>query len=296
MDLFGQALPTPVGVGLGVLLGLIVGSFLNALIHRLPRRMEAELTSMCAEQAGQEPTAAASPHRWFGLAYLMSPPSSCPACGHRIKPLENIPIVSWLILKGRCSNCGTRISLQYPLVELASGVLSGLIVLHFGAGWSALALLLLTWGLLAMSVIDVHHHLLPDVLVLPLLWLGILFNLSGHGLTDIHSALIGATAGYLSLWFLFHLFLLLTGKEGMGYGDFKLFALFGAWLGWQYLPQILLLSTIVGAMVGISLILIRGRDRNLPIPFGPYLAAAGWIALLWGEQINRSYLQMMRFG
>ncbi len=270
------------------LLGLIVGSFLNVLIFRLPRRLEAELAAACQEQAGEE--VAHEPNSWFGLRYLIVPPSSCPACGHRIRAWENIPVLSWIRQKGRCTACGERISIQYPVVELISGLLSLVVVWHFGFSFQALAALLLTWALIAMSVIDIRIQILPDVLILPLIWLGLLLNLDGL-FTDIHSAVYGAVAGYLSLWFIFHLFLLITGKEGMGYGDFKLFALFGAWLGWQLLPQILLVSAAVGAVTGIAMILFLGRDRSLPIPFGPYLAAAGWIALLWGEEINRSYLK-----
>ncbi len=269
-------------------LGLIVGSFLNVIIYRLPRRMEAELEAACGEHAGDE--VAQEPNSWFGLKFLLTPPSTCPACGHRIRAWENVPLISWLLQKGRCASCGTRISIQYPVVELLSGLLSLVVVWHFGFTWQALAALILTWALLAMSVIDIRIQILPDVLILPLIWLGLLLNLDGM-FTDIHSAVYGAVAGYLSLWFIFHLFLLITGKEGMGYGDFKLFALFGAWLGWQLLPQILLLSAAVGAITGIGMIVFMGRDRSIPIPFGPYLAAAGWIALLWGEEINRSYLK-----
>ncbi len=270
------------------LLGLVVGSFLNVVAYRLPRRMEAELEAACRERAG-EPSGQPA-NAWFGLKYLMVPPSSCPHCGHRIRPLENVPLLSWLRQKGRCSACGGAISIQYPAVELLSGLLSLVVAWRFGFTPQAGAALLLTWALIAMSVIDIRVQLLPDVLILPLIWLGLLLNLDGL-FTDIHSAVWGAVGGYLSLWFVFHLFLLITGKEGMGYGDFKLFALFGAWLGWHYLPQILLVSAAVGAVTGLALILVRGRDRNLPIPFGPYLAAAGWIALLWGEEINRGYLK-----
>ena len=273
---------------LAFILGLIVGSFLNVVIHRLPRRMEAELDAACRERSGE--AVEHEPNSWFGLKFLLTPPSTCPSCGHRIRAWENIPLVSWLLQKGRCTSCGTRISIQYPVVELLSGLLSLVVAWHFGFTWQALAALVLTWALIAMSVIDIRIQVLPDVLILPLLWLGLLLNLNGM-FTDIHSAIYGAVAGYLSLWFIFHLFLLITGKEGMGYGDFKLFALFGAWLGWQMLPQILLLSAAVGAFTGIGMILFLGRDRNIPIPFGPYLAAAGWIAMLWGEEINRSYLK-----
>jgi leader peptidase (prepilin peptidase)/N-methyltransferase len=274
---------------LGFILGLLVGSFLNVVIFRLPERMEQDLKDACEELAGKE--VAPRPNKWFGLAWLMYPPSSCMSCGHRIRAWENIPVISWLLQKGRCSACGTRLSVQYPVVELLSAIFSLAVVWHFGFTWQALAALLLTWALLAMSVIDIRLQILPDVLILPLVWLGLLLNLDGM-FTDIQSAIYGAVAGYLSLWFLFHLFLLITGKEGMGYGDFKLFALFGAWLGWQFLPQILLVSAVVGAISGLGMILFLGRDKSIPIPFGPYLAAAGWIAMIWGEDINRSYLQL----
>ncbi len=274
-------------------LGLIVGSFLNVVIYRLPRRMERELQDACEELAGKETEY--QPNRWFGLAYLMSPPSTCLSCGHRIKAWENIPVVSWLLQKGKCTSCGTRLSVQYPVVELLTAVLSLAVAWHFGFSWQALAALLLTWSLIAMSVIDIKLQLLPDVLILPLIWLGLMLNLNGW-FTDIESAIYGAVAGYLSLWFIFHLFLLITGKEGMGYGDFKLFALFGAWLGWQMLPQILLVSAVVGAISGLGMILFLGRDKAVPIPFGPYLAAAGWIAMLWGDKINQSYLQFAGIG
>ena len=278
---------------LSFVVGAIVGSFLNVIVYRLPRRMERELEDACAEQRGEQTSEPRN--QWFGLKFLIVPASSCPACGHGIRAWENIPILSYLIQKGRCTACGTGISVQYPLVELLSGLLSLAVVWRFGLTEPALWALLLTWALLAMSVIDIHHQLLPDILILPLIWLGLLINLNG-GFTDIGSAVFGTVAGYLFLWFIYHLFLLVRGKEGMGYGDFKLFALFGAWLGWQLLPQILLLSSLVGALAGVGMILLRGRDKSIPIPFGPYLAVAGWIALLWGEQINRSYLQLAGIG
>lgn len=270
------------------LLSLTVGSFLNVVIHRLPLRMEQELADACEERAGKE--IEYRPNKWFGLAYLMSPGSSCPDCGHAIRAWENIPLISYLMQKGRCTACGSKISWRYPAVELLCALLSVVVVWHFGFSPEALAALVLTWALLAMSVIDIRVQILPDVLILPLIWLGLLLNLDGL-FTDIHSAVYGGVAGYLSLWLIFHLFLLFTGKEGMGYGDFKLFALFGAWLGWQLLPQILLMSAAVGAIAGIGMILFLGRDRAVPIPFGPYLATTGWIAMLWGEEINRSYLK-----
>lgn len=284
----GPAITLPVTL----LLGLVVGSFLNVVIYRLPQRMRQELAEACSDQEGLEDVP--SSNKWFGLQYLISPASTCPSCGHKIRSWENIPVLSYLIQKGSCTACHAKISLQYPVVEMACALLSVAVVYKLGPGWPALFALLLTWTLLALSVIDIEHQLLPDVLVLPVLWLGLLVNMNGM-FTDIESALYGAVAGYLALWFIYHLFLLFTGKEGMGYGDFKLFALFGAWFGWQMLPQILLVSSVVGAVVGVSLIVIKGRDHNLPIPFGPYLAAAGWIALLWGDEINRQYLQLAHF-
>lgn len=279
---------------LGFILGLILGSFLNVVIFRLPQRMESELEEACAEHNGEESTYAAA-NRWFGLDYLITPASTCPSCGHAIRAWENIPVFSYLFLAGRCSACKTPISIQYPVVEFISGLLSLVVVWHFGLSWEALFALILTWGLLAMSVIDIRLQLLPDVLILPLIWLGLMLNLDSM-FTDIGSSVYGAVAGYVSLWLVFHLFLLLTGKEGMGYGDFKLFALFGAWLGWQLLPQILLISSLVGAVTGLGMILFLGRDKSIPIPFGPYLAVAGWIALLWGKEINQSYLQFAGIG
>ena len=272
-----------------LLLGLVVGSFLNVVILRLPRHMRAELAEACADLRDEttEPVA----NRWFGLDYLISPPSTCPNCGHAIRAWENIPVLSYLLLRGRCSSCRSTIGVRYPLVELATGLLSLLIVLHFGVTLAGAAALLLTWTLIAMTVIDLDEQLLPDQLTLPMVWVGLLVNINGT-FTDLSSAVIGAAAGYLSLWLVFQLFRLLTGREGMGYGDFKLLAVFGAFLGWQLLPQVILLSSLVGAAVGISLVLLRGRDRQVPIPFGPYLAVAGLIALLWGEQINRTYLQI----
>lgn len=267
------------------LLGLFVGSFLNVVAYRLPKIMEADWKQQCSELFGSED----SDKQEKKQLTLSHPSSSCPNCGHKIRALENIPIISWLILKGLCSNCKQPISIRYPIIELATGLLSLAVALHFGFSWQAGAALLLTWALIALTLIDFDHQLLPDSIVLPMLWLGLILSLFNI-FTDSHSAIIGAAAGYLSLWIVFQLFRLITGKEGMGYGDFKLLGLFGAWFGWQSLVQIILLSSVVGAAVGISLILVRGRDRNIPIPFGPYLAAAGWISLIWGEQINAAYL------
>ncbi len=272
-----------------LLLGLIVGSFLNVLILRLPKRMQAELGEACAELRGEQTEPL--PNRWFGLDYLISPASSCPHCGHKIRAWENIPIISYMLLRGRCSSCRAGIGMRYPIVEATTGLLSLLVVLQFGATAQGFVALVLVWALIALTVIDLDEQLLPDQLTLPLLWLGLLVNISGM-FTDLVSAVIGAAAGYLSLWFVFQLFRLLTGREGMGYGDFKLVAVFGAFLGWQILPLVILLSSLIGAIVGIGLIVLRGRDRQIPIPFGPYLALAGLVALLWGEQINRAYLQL----
>lgn len=268
------------------LLGLFIGSFLNVVIYRLPKMMESDWRKQCHEflqlKAGTEPSEPP--------LTLSRPGSSCPHCGHKIRAWENIPVISWLLLRGRCSACKQPISLRYPLVELATGLLSLAVALHFGFNWQTAAALPLTWALIALTLIDFDEQLLPDSIVLPMLWLGLLLSVFDI-FTDSHSAIIGAVAGYLSLWLIFQAFKLATGKEGMGYGDFKLFALFGAWFGWQSLVQVILLSSVVGAVVGILLIGIRGRDRNIPIPFGPYLAAAGWISLIWGNQINSAYLQ-----
>lgn len=246
--------------------------------------MEAQWTRDCREHLGQDNVSGEAPFN------LNRPSSHCPNCKHKIRPWENIPVLSWLLLKGRCSECGKTISPRYPIIEAVTGLLSLAIALHFGLNWAMLGALLLTWALIALSMIDFDTQLLPDNITLPFLWLGLLISMTAL-FTDTESAILGAAAGYLSLWSVYQLFKRLTGKEGMGYGDFKLLAMLGAWLGWQYLPQIILLSALVGAIVGVSLIVLRGRDRNIPIPFGPYLAAAGWISLMWGEQINQAYLR-----
>jgi len=267
-------------------LGLLIGSFLNVVIHRVPRMMKQEWHSDCCELLeieNQNNAAESSPFNLF------KPNSHCPHCKCEIKPWQNIPIISYLSLRGKCANCEERISIRYPLVEATSALLSGLIAFYFGATEQTLALLLLTWSLIALTMIDVDHQLLPDSITLPLLWLGILLNTQGI-FTDLTSSVWGAIAGYLSLWSVFWLFKLLTGKEGMGYGDFKLLAALGAWMGWQALPLIIILSSVVGAVIGIAGIIIMGRDKNVPIPFGPYLAIAGWIALLWGDQLTQAYL------
>ena len=271
-----------------VVFGLLIGSFLNVVVYRLPLMLQRDWQSQ-AREVLELP--AAAPADTFNL---ILPNSCCPQCGHEIRPWENIPVISYLFLRGKCSNCKTPISKRYPLVELACGLLSGYVAWHFGFTWQAGAMLVLAWGLLAMSLIDVDHQLLPDVLVLPLLWLGLIVNYFGL-FTSLEDALWGAIAGYLSLWSVYWLFKLVTGKEGMGYGDFKLLAMLGAWGGWQILPLTILLSSLVGAVLGVIILRMRGSDSGTPIPFGPYLAIAGWIALLWGDVITGSYLKFAGF-
>ncbi|UVE18516.1 A24 family peptidase [Pseudomonas sp. LS44] len=271
-----------------LLLGLLVGSFLNVVIHRLPKMMLSDWKAQAREVL--ELPAEASGHTFN----LILPNSHCPACGHEIKAWENIPLLSYLALRGKCSACKAPISLRYPLVELACGLLSAYVAWHFGFNWQGGAMLLLTWGLLAMSLIDADHQLLPDVLVLPLLWLGLIINQFGL-FASLEDALWGAIAGYLSLWSVYWLFKLITGKEGMGHGDFKLLAMLGAWGGWQILPLTILLSSLVGAVLGVIMLRLRNAETSTPIPFGPYLAIAGWIALLWGDQITATYLQFAGF-
>ncbi len=267
------------------LLGLFVGSFLNVVIHRLPKMMEREWQAQAAELRGEP----APRQEHFNLA---TPRSRCPHCGHLITAVENIPLISYLALRGRCRHCGASIGKRYPIVEAVSALLSGYAAWHFGFGLAAVAALLFIWTLLALAFIDVDTQLLPDDLTLPLLWLGLLFNL-GDTFTDLSSAVIGAMAGYLVLWAVYWLFKLATGKEGMGYGDFKLLGAIGAWLGWQILPLTLLVSSLVGALIGIALIVFARHGRNVPIPFGPYLAAAGVIALFWGETLTTHYLGVL---
>lgn len=273
----------PAFISVVVVLGLLVGSFLNVVIHRLPLIMHREWQQQCHELIGSE-----APQT--DTLTLSTPRSRCPHCSHAISALENIPVISYLILRGRCRGCQASISVRYPLIEALTGLLSAVVAWHFGFSWACFGALLLTWALIALTFIDVDEQLLPDSITLPLLWLGLFFNLFGS-FTDLQSAVIGALAGYLSLWLVFHAFRLVTGKEGMGFGDFKLLAALGAWLGWQFLPVIILLSSLVGAVVGISLVLLRQHQRSQPIPFGPYLAAAGWLALVWGETINQGYLR-----
>jgi leader peptidase (prepilin peptidase)/N-methyltransferase len=287
-------------IGATTVLGLLVGSFLNVVIFRLPKMLERQWLGQCREYlatAGElsddtPPDHAGTAEQPFDL---IRPASHCPKCGRGVKAWENIPIISYLFLRGRCAGCGTRIPLRYPLVEAITGVMSAVVVWHFGFTYAAAGALLLTWALIALTFIDFDHQLLPDNITLPFVWLGLAFNLFAV-YTSLGAAVIGAMAGYLVLWSVYVVFKFLTGKEGMGYGDFKLLAVLGAWLGWQVLPVIIILSSVVGAVVGVVLVLLRRHGRDVPIPFGPYLAAAGWIALLWGEQITSGYLRWAALG
>ena len=275
-------------VAIALLLGLIVGSFLNVLVWRLPKMLEREWRAQAQEVLGLPADPAGATYN------LMHPASCCPQCNHPIRAWENIPLLSYLLLKGRCAHCREPISARYPFTELACALISATVAWHFGFGWQAGAVMLLSWGLLAMSLIDVDHQLLPDVLVLPLLWLGLILN-SADVLTSLPDALWGAVIGYLSLWTVFWLFKVITGKDGMGYGDFKLLALLGAWGGWQILPMTLLMSSLLGVAAGLILLRLRKPQASIPMPFGPCLAIAGWIALLWGGQITDFYLQSVGF-
>jgi leader peptidase (prepilin peptidase)/N-methyltransferase len=288
-------------------LGLMVGSFLNVVIHRLPRTLAREWRSQALEvlnEWGQDGNAPDTVHTASpALAQVRSvlssaprynlfvPRSACPHCGHQISAVENIPLLSWLWLRGRCAQCKTAISPRYPAVEGLTGLLSAYAAWHFGFSLETLAALVFCWALIAASIIDFETQLLPDDITLPLLWIGLLFNLQAT-FTPLSSAVIGAIAGYLALWSVYWVFKLVTGKEGMGYGDFKLLAAIGGWLGWKLLPAVILLSSLVGAIVGILLIVLGRHARQVPIPFGPYLAAAGVIALFWGEALNRAYLRL----
>ena len=279
--------------GTSLVLGLVIGSFLNVVIHRLPIMMERHWRAECAALATEAPTLPAEP---AGRYNLMVPRSSCPSCQAPIAARHNIPVLSYLWLRGRCARCRSRISARYPLVEALTGLLSALVAWRFGFGWPALAALVLTWFLVALAAIDIDRQLLPDSLTLPLMWIGLVLSLfaPGPGGTpvpvDPRASLIGAAAGYLSLWGIYHLFRALTAKEGMGYGDFKLLAALGAWMGWQMLLPTVLIAAAVGAVVGLVLIVVRGRSSAIPIAFGPFLAAAGWLMLLYGHQLVGYYL------
>jgi leader peptidase (prepilin peptidase)/N-methyltransferase len=269
-------------VAIAAVVGLCIGSFLNVVIHRLPKMLERGWAEQCAELRGE--TLPAEP------AYnLVVPRSRCPSCGHRITALENVPVASWLALGGKCSGCGKAISARYPLVELLGAALAAFAILKFGATWQGVAACVLLWALVALTFIDFDTQLLPDGITLPLLWAGLFVNLFGL-FVPLRSAVIGAIAGYLALWVVYWLFKLIRGKEGMGYGDFKLLAALGAWTGWQMLPLIVLLSSVVGAAIGLLLIAFKGRDHSIPLAFGPYLAIAGAIALFFGPTLVKLYL------
>ena len=270
-----------------VTLSLVVGSFLNVVILRLPVMMDRSWREDSRALLATQPIAAAETN-----VSLVHPPSSCPHCGHRIRPHENVPVLSYVLLRGRCGNCREPISPRYPIVELLTAVLSVIVVLRLGIGWPAVAGLVLTWALVTLTVIDLDHQLLPDSITLPLLWMGLAIN-SWNLFVPLDTAVWGAIAGYLSLWSVYWGFRLMTGKEGMGFGDFKLLAALGAWVGWIALPTVILLSSLVGACVGLFMVLVRGRDKSIPIPFGPYLAAAGWLTLLYGDEIRQVYLSLM---
>lgn len=267
-------------------LGLIIGSFMNVVIYRLPKMLEADWQRQCRALLDLEQPEKENKNE----ISLVSPGSHCPGCGHKITALENIPLLSYVFLAGKCSACETAIPVRYPLIELLSGILAVFVSWHFGFGVQALFAVLLSWVLLTLSVIDIDHQLLPDDITMPFLWLGILVNIFGL-FTDIYSSLFGVMGGYSVLWVVYIAFKKLTGKEGMGHGDFKLLAMLGAWTGWQMLPLIILLSSLLGAIMGIGMILVKNHDRNVPIPFGPYLALAGWIALIWGHEITTAYYQ-----
>jgi len=269
------------------LLSLIIGSFLNVVVYRLPIMMHNTWYADCREFLADELKGV--PAKKITPLTLSIPNSTCPKCDHKIRFYENIPIMSWLFLRGKCSQCKNNIAVRYPLVELATAVLSVVIAIQFGVSIETLLLLILTWGLICLSLIDFDHMLLPDQIVMPLLWLGLLVNLQ-ETFIPLTDAVIGAAIGYMSLFSIFWLFKLLTGREGMGHGDFKLFALFGAWAGWQLLPLLILMASVVGALVGISLMLFKNHRREQAIPFGPYLAISGWITLLWGKGIWAWYI------
>lgn len=286
MDVLDVLQASPMALaGVLFILGAIVGSFLNVVIHRLPSMLEREWRTQCMDLLGSTPKGDAPTEEPFDL---VRPRSHCPSCRRPVRAVENIPLLSYAMLRGRCAGCGTRISLRYPVIELIAGLAAAAVALEFGWSLQAGAALIFSWTLIALAGIDWDHQILPDVIQFPLLWLGLLLTLVPV-FADPRSAIVGAVAGYLALWSVYHLFRLTTGKEGMGYGDFKLLAALGAWMGWQALPAVILLSAVVGACVGIALIALRRGQRDTPIPFGPYLAGAGWISLLWGDDLMRAY-------
>lgn len=270
-----------------LIVGLSVGSFLNVVIYRVPVMLKNEWRSECQSFLEIE----SYEEKTDTTFNLMKPVSSCPSCGHKIRFRENVPLFSYLFLKGQCAKCKTHISLQYPAIEVITAALSVVVAMHFGVTIETVFALLFTWSLISLTMIDAQTQLLPDNITQPLLWLGLLINAFGV-ITDLQSAVIGAAIGYMVLWSVYKLFKLITGKEGMGYGDFKLLAALGAWMGWQFLPQIILLSSLVGVIIGVSMIIFKRHDKNIPIPFGPYLAIAGWIAFMWGQQINHTWLNI----
>jgi len=277
--------------GVTFIFSLMIGSFLNVVIFRLPKMLEQGWKKECREFLADELTKPKSQSEKEFIT-LSTPSSSCPSCQHKIRFYENIPVISWLVLRGKCSQCRSKISLRYPLVELTTAILSVVIAAHFGVTFTTLFLLILTWGLVCLTLIDFDHMLLPDQITLPLLWLGLLVNLNG-AIVPLNDSVIGAVAGYMSLFSIFWLFKLITGKEGMGHGDFKLVAVFGAWIGWQLLPLLILMASAVGAVIGISMMMFKNHQREQAIPFGPYLAIAGWITLLWGNGIWAWYLSYL---
>jgi len=290
-ELFTQA--PAVFIAVAFAFALMIGSFLNVVIYRLPLMMQRDWREQC-DELSKEP----GPDLPEGKFNLVVPRSHCPSCGAAIKAWQNIPVLSYLLLGAQCSNCQKSISVRYPLVETVTAILAAICAWRFGFGWEAVMAIGLSFALVAISLIDADHQIIPDSIVLPLMWVGLIVSLF-HPLAGSNTlfiapqdAIVGAVAGYLSLWSVYQLFKLITGKEGMGYGDFKLLAALGAWLGWQALPTIILMSAVVGAIIGIALIVFRGRDRQIPIPFGPYLAAAGWITMLWGESIKNAYLDL----
>jgi leader peptidase (prepilin peptidase)/N-methyltransferase len=296
MNLFLQLLhdSPPFFISLAGVLGLMVGSFLNVVIHRLPKMMERDWKMQCAELYEPTDTNSGSQKKFPPSATynLQTPRSACPHCGHSISALENIPLISYVFLRGKCKKCGHHISIRYPVVEAISGILSAFAAWNFGYGLAAGSAILFIWVMIALTFIDFDTQLLPDDITLPFLWLGIILN-SFNIFTTLNNAVTGAISGYLVLWGVYWLFKLVTGKEGMGYGDFKLLAAIGAWLGWTMLPLVIMLSSVVGATVGITLIIATRHGRNIPIPFGPYLAGGALIALFWGQQLTQSYLQLL---
>ena len=273
---------TTVLVTFSVIFGLLVGSFLNVVIHRLPKMMEREWHANCLELQGKEAPQQAK-------YSIVTPRSACPKCGHNITALENIPVISYLMLGGKCKGCKTSISLRYPLIEAITGALIGLVAAKYGYTSTSLFAFIFVFALVTLTFIDFDTQLLPDDITLPLLWLGLIFNFNG-GFTDLKSAVLGAIFGYIILWSVYWAFKLVTGKEGMGYGDFKLLAAIGAWFGWQMLPAVILLSSVVGAVIGIGLIVFKGKGGGTAIPFGPFLALGGIAALFYGAQLMQFYL------